>query len=123
VGTRRACRNPERVDGLGDLVDRDLAFVNRGRDAGIRASLDAAIEDLATERDTSRRELTDAIRGYGVGTKGFESPARAVARGNADVGLGLRATAEKLGLEFVSLGTEPVRVRANPDRVGKAGVG
>jgi len=114
--------NPERVDGLGDLVDRDLAFVNRGRDAGIRASLDAAIEDLATERDTSRRELTDAIRGYGVGTKGFESPARAVARGSADVGLGLRATADALGLDFVPLGTEPVRVRANPDRVERAGV-
>ncbi|RLM57026.1 molybdopterin biosynthesis protein [Halobellus sp. Atlit-31R] len=114
--------NPDDVGGLADLADRDVAFVNRGRDAGIRASLDAAVEELAAERDASRRELTDAIRGYGVGTKGFESPARAVARGDADAGLGLRATAAKLGLGFVSLGRERVRVRVNPDRHGKPGV-
>ncbi|MFB6089488.1 MAG: molybdopterin biosynthesis protein [Halobellus sp.] len=114
--------NPDGVDGLADLVDRDLAFVNRGRDAGLRASLDAAISDLAGERGASRADLTESIRGYAVGTKGFESPARAVARGEADAGLGLRATAEKLGLHFVPLGTESVRVRANPDRVEKPGV-
>jgi molybdenum cofactor synthesis domain-containing protein len=114
--------SPDGIEGLGDLVDRDLAFVNRGTDSGLRSSLDAAIDDLAADRDASRSALTDAIRGYGIGTKGFESPARAVARGDADAGLGLRATAESLGLDFVTLGTESVRVRANPDRVGKPGV-
>jgi molybdate-binding protein len=114
--------SPDGIEGLGDLVDRDLAFVNRGTDSGLRSSLDAAIDDLAADRGASRSALTDAIRGYGIGTKGFESPARAVARGDADAGLGLRATAESLGLDFVTLGTESVRVRANPDRVGKPGV-
>ncbi|WP_200820845.1 molybdopterin biosynthesis protein [Halobellus limi] len=114
--------NPAEVGGLADLVDRDLAFHNRGRDAGVRASLDAAIEELAAERGVSRAELADAIRGYEIGSKGFESPARAVARGDADAGLGLRATAEKLGLGFVSLGTESVGIRANPDRTEKPGV-
>ena len=114
--------SPDGIEGLGDLVDRDLAFVNRETDSGLRSSLDAAIDDLAADRDASRSALTDAIRGYGIGTKGFESPARAVARGDADAGLGLRATAESLGLDFVTLGTESVRVRANPDRVGKPGV-
>ncbi|MFD1685681.1 molybdopterin biosynthesis protein [Halobellus litoreus] len=117
-----AAGNPLGIDGLADLADRDLAFVNRGRDAGIRASLDAAIEELAAERGASRPALTESIRGYEIGSKGFESPARAVARGNADAGLGLRATAEKLGLGFVPLGTESVRIRANPDRAAKPGV-
>ena len=114
--------NPERVSGLPDLVDRGLRFVNRNRDAGLRSSLAAAIEEMAAERDASRSELTDAIRVYGIGTKGVESPARAVARGDADAGLGLRASADSLGLGFVPLGTESVRIQANPDRAGKPGV-
>jgi molybdenum cofactor synthesis domain-containing protein len=117
-----AAGNPLGIDGLADLADRDLAFVNRGRDAGLRASLDAAIEQLAADRGASRQALTESVRGYEIGSKGFESPARAVARGNADAGLGLRATAEKLGLGFVPLGTESVRIRANPDRAAKPGV-
>ena len=114
--------NPDGIEGLADLVDRDLAFVNRNTDAGLRSSLDAAVDDLAEGRDAARPALTDAIRGFAVGTKGVESPARAVARGDADAGLGLRATAASLGLGFVSLGTESVRVRANPDRLEKPGV-
>ena len=114
--------NPDGVEGLDDLVDRDLAFVNRSTDAGLRSSLDAAVDEVAADRDVARSALTDAIRGFAVATKGFESPARAVARGDADAGLGLRATAESLGLGFVTLGTESVRVRATPDRVGKPGV-
>jgi len=114
--------NPDGVGGLADLVDRDLAFVNRSTDSGLRSSLDAALEDLAAERGASPPALTDAIRGFSVGTKGFESPARAVARGDADAGLGLRATAASLGLGFVPVGTESVRVRAAPDRAGKPGV-
>ena len=114
--------NPDGVEGLGDLVDRDLGFVNRSPDAGLRSSLDAAVDELAAERDATRSELTDAIRGFAVGTKGFESPARAVARGDADAGVSLRATAESLGLGFVPVDTESVRVRASPDRVEKPGV-
>ncbi len=114
--------NPDGVEGLSDLVDRDLAFLNRGGDAGVRRSLDVALDDLAADRDVERRDLTESIRGFEVGTKGFESPARAVARGEADAGLGLRATAVELGLGFVQVGTESVRVRANPDRAAKAGV-
>jgi len=45
-----------------------------------------------------------------------------VLAGDADAGLGLRATAERLETGFVSLGTEPVRVHANPARVDKPGV-
>ena len=114
--------NPESISGLADLVDRDLGFVNRNRDAGLRASLDAAVKEMAAERDASRSELTDAIRGYEIGTKGFESPARTIARGDADAGVGLRATADSLGLGFVSVGTERVRLRGNPDRTEKSGI-
>jgi putative molybdopterin biosynthesis protein len=114
--------NPEEVGDLADLVDRDLRFVNRGSDSGLRTSLGDALADLADERDTSRHDLVESIDGFELSAKAHESPARKVAGGQVDVGLGLRATAEKLGLDFVPVGTETVRVLANPDREGKSGV-
>ncbi|SDY56223.1 molybdopterin biosynthesis protein [Halopenitus persicus] len=112
--------NPKGVDGLADLVDpeRDLRFVNRGTDSGLRASLDAALDEVAADRGTDRRELEAAIDGFDLTVRAFESPARRVLSGDADVGLGLRATAERLGTGFRPVGTQDVRVLANPDRVG-----
>jgi len=114
--------NPKEIAGLSDLVDRDLRFVNRGSDSGLRTNLANALADLADERGTDRHDLTDAIDGFELAAKAHESPARKVAGGQADAGLGLRATAEKLGLGFVPVGTETVRVLANPERAAKAGV-
>jgi len=114
--------NPQDVAGLADLVDRDLAFVNRGTDSGLRTSLSDALADLAENRGVDRRAVTDAIAGFDLNARAFESPARSVAAGDADAGLGLRATAAKLDLGFVPLGTQSVRVLANPDRIEKASV-
>jgi len=114
--------NPAEIAGLADLVDRDLRFVNRGSDSGLRTTLGNAVAALADERDVSRHDLVERIDGFELAAKAHESPARKVAGGQADAGLGLRATAEKLGLDFVPVGTETVRVLANPERDEKAGV-
>jgi putative molybdopterin biosynthesis protein len=114
--------NPDGVSGLADLIDGDVQFVNRGRQSGLRASFDTAIEVLADERDVDPTELTDAIDGYTLTAQAYESPPRRVLAGKADAGLGLRSTAETLDLEFVSLGTQSVRVLAAPDRADKPAV-
>ncbi|KAB1187640.1 MULTISPECIES: molybdopterin biosynthesis protein [Haloferax] len=114
--------NPAGVTGLGDLVDADLRFINRDTNSGLRTELGNAIATLADERGQTRHELVEAIDGFDRGMKAFESPARAVLAGRADVGLGLRETAESLGLGFVSLGTQPVHVLGNPDRTQKESV-
>ena len=54
--------------------------------------------------------------------RAFESPARKVIAGDADAGLGLRETAERLGCGFVSLGEQSVVVRAAPDRTDRDAV-
>ncbi|WP_254273379.1 molybdopterin biosynthesis protein [Haloarcula marina] len=110
------------VDSLAALVDGDYRFVNRDTGSGLRRSFDDALDALATERDTDRTALSDAVDGYDLTTKAHESPARKVLGGRADAGLALRSTAEKLGLEYVSLGSQRVRVLANPDRTEKPGV-
>ncbi len=114
--------NPDEVEGLASLVDRELTFVNRSADAGIRAALDDQLAALAEERDTDRRTLEAAINGWGQTTRGLESPARAVLRGTADVGIGIAATAHTLDIEVLPLGSISVRVLAASDRYDKAGV-
>ena len=111
--------NPDGVTGLGDLVDGDLRFRNRPTVSGLRRSLDAALNGLADGRDADRRALAERIDGYERTAKAFESPVRAVVGGDADAGLGLRETAERLGCGFVPLGEQSVVVRAAPDRVDR----
>jgi len=115
--------NPARIDGLADLVDRDLRLVNRTTDSGLRVSLADAAAALADERGVDRRDVVDAIDGFDFGTRAFESPARKVADGAADAGVGLRATADRLDLGFVPLGRQTVRLHAAPDRTDTEGVG
>ncbi|OIB58247.1 molybdopterin biosynthesis protein [Natrialba sp. SSL1] len=122
--------NPDEIDGLDDLVDRDLQFVNRTSDSGLRTSLERALADLVEERGaetetgakTDHHDLATHINGFDVGLRAHESPARRVIAGEADAALGLRDTAERLSLEYVPLGTQTMRVLANPDRVEKASV-
>ncbi|HET7322853.1 MAG TPA: substrate-binding domain-containing protein, partial [Halococcus sp.] len=114
--------NPEKVEGISDIVDRDLRFVNRPTNSGLRTNLSNALADLADERDEERHDLSDAIDGFDFTVEAHESPARRVVAGEADVGLGLRATAAKLGCGFVSVGEERVRALAHPDRLEKSGV-
>ena len=114
--------NPASIEGVADLVDRDLRLVNRESGSGLRASFDAAVDALADDRDERGHDLTEAIDGYGLAARAYESPARKVTAGEADAGLGLRATATDLGLGFVALGTQTVDVVAAPDRADKEGV-
>ena len=114
--------NPEDVAGLADLVDRELRLVNRTTDSGLRTSLGNAAAALAEERGVERRAVVDAIGGWELTARAHESPARSVLGGDADAGLGLRATAEHLDLGFVSLGEQRVAVHVAADRAEKAGV-
>ncbi|ELZ19545.1 molybdopterin biosynthesis protein MoeA/LysR substrate binding-domain-containing protein [Haloterrigena salina JCM 13891] len=114
--------NPREVEGLADLIERDLRFVNRTSDSGLRSSLESALESVAADRDASARDLRESIDGFDLGLRAHESPARKVIAGEADVAIGLRETADRLDLGFVSVDEQPVRALANPDRTGKASV-
>ncbi|MFP8951682.1 molybdopterin biosynthesis protein [Natrialbaceae archaeon A-arb3/5] len=114
--------NPAEIEGLADLIERDLRFINRTTESGLRASLRESLGEIAADRDTDQHELEDAIDGFGLGLRAHESPARTVIDGDADAGLGLAETAATLDLGFVPVGTQSVRVLANPDRTEKSGV-
>jgi putative molybdopterin biosynthesis protein len=114
--------NPANIEGLADLADGDHRFVNRTTDSGLRTTLENALADLAAERDIERHDLVSAIDGFEFAVRAHESPARKVLAGKADAGLGLAVTADSLGMDFVSCGTEAVRVFASGDRLEKPGV-
>ena len=111
--------NPDDLSSLADLVDRDVRFVNRPTSSGLRTSLSRAVADLADERGVSRHSLVESIDGFSATVNAFESPAHRLASGRAAVGLGLRTTADKHDLGFVSLGDQPVRLLGNADRLDK----
>jgi len=114
--------NPDGIEELCDLVDRDVRFINRETSSGLRTSLSNALAELAVDRDVSRHSLVEAIDGFEATVKASESPARRIIAERADVGLGLRTTADKLDVEFVSLGDQPVEILINPERTDKPAV-
>ena len=114
--------NPADISGLADLVDRELRVVNRGTASGLRTSLSNAVATLADERGVSRHDIVGSIVGFDSAVEAVETPARRVADGRADAGLGVRSTAEELGLGFVPLGDQPVELLVNPDRLERSAI-
>ncbi len=91
--------NPQGLSGWGDAARPDVRLVNRQRGAGTRVLLDYQLGQLGIE--------PAAVRGYEREEYTHLAVAAAVASGAADAGLGIRAAARALRLEFVPLAHEP----------------
>ena len=90
--------NPLALTDWADIVHPDLQFVNRQRGAGTRVLLDYEL---------GRRDIDPAqIAGYEREEYTHLAVAAAVASGAANAGLGIRAAAEALDLDFVPLASE-----------------
>ncbi len=90
--------NPKGLTGWEDLGRKGIRFVNRQRGAGTRMLLDYELE---------KRGLNPSmVDGYKREEYTHLAVAAAVASGTADLGLGIRAAAIALDLEFVSLAYE-----------------
>ena len=99
--------NPENIQGLEDLKQKELVFINRQGGSGTRILLDYKMKDLGiTPGD---------IAGYANEEYTHMSVAVAVLSGRADAGLGIYAAAKALNLDFVPLITEAYEL-VIPDR-------
>jgi molybdate-binding protein/DNA-binding transcriptional regulator YhcF (GntR family) len=90
--------NPKGIFCLEDLARPGVGFVNRQTGSGTRVWLDAAIRKAGIR--------PDQIQGYTIEKVTHSDVARAVAAGQADVGLGLEASARVFGLQFTPLLSE-----------------
>jgi len=90
--------NPKGIQGVEDLSRRDMRFINRQRGAGTRILLDHHLTEAGVD--------PDAIQGYDQEEFTHMAVAVNVLTGAADCGLGIRAAAAALDLDFVPLARE-----------------
>lgn len=87
--------NPKEINALADLARSNLRFINRQSGSGTRVWLDASLGRLGLR--------SEQITGYDLEVITHSAVARAVAEGDADVGIGLEGAALSYGLDFVLL--------------------
>jgi putative molybdopterin biosynthesis protein len=90
--------NPKNILTLGDLTREDVEFTNRQRGAGTRVLLDYHLKNIGI--------LSGDIRGYQNEEYTHLGVAAAVLSGRADCGLGIKAAATALDLDFIPLFNE-----------------
>ena len=87
--------NPRQIKKLDDLKRPGVTMVNRQKGSGTRVLLDLALHDMGI--------TPDEIPGYQEEVATHLAVASHVARGMADVGLGIEAAARSYDLEFLPL--------------------
>ena len=87
--------NPKNVRGIVDLKRPDITFVNRQPGAGTRVLLDINLRQLGIK--------PGEVKGYGREMDTHLAVGTAVARGEADVALGIEAAARSCNLDFLPL--------------------
>ncbi|MGQ9554573.1 MAG: substrate-binding domain-containing protein [Anaerolineae bacterium] len=87
--------NPRRLCALEDIAHEGMTFVNRNRGSGTRIWLDRRLRQLGMQ--------ANQVRGYEHEVSTHTEVAAAIARGQADAGLGIQAAALAAGLDFLPL--------------------
>lgn len=90
--------NASKINGLQDLPNSGMRFINRQSGSGTRVWLDSTLRQLGVK--------TEQISGYDIEMKTHSEIAKTIAEGNADAGLGLETSARTYGLDFISLTRE-----------------
>ena len=90
--------NPENINSFKDIAERGHTFINRQKGAGTRLLTDKILREEGI--------VADEINGYGHEEYTHMSVAAAVANRSVDTGLGIRAAANALALDFVPVAEE-----------------
>jgi putative molybdopterin biosynthesis protein len=90
--------NPFDIQSFTDIIVKDLSFINRQKGAGTRLLTDKILRDSGLE--------PEQIAGYNHEEYTHMNVAAAVLSGSVDVGMGIRAAALALELDFVPIAEE-----------------
>ena len=90
--------NVKSITGLCDLVRPDITFINRQRGSGTRVLLDYEMGKCGIE--------SSQVTGYEKEVGTHMAVAASIAAGTVDTGLGVKAAALALGLEFIPIAEE-----------------
>lgn len=113
-GLMTAPGNPLGLHSIVDLSREDVRIANRNPGSGTRVWLDAQL----------KREHMDSssVPGYDSVLPTHTAVAAAIASGNADAGIGLRASAEAFGLSFVPMFMERYDLVMRRDRMSDTAI-
>ncbi len=98
--------NPKGIRTIQDLLRKDVKMVNRTLGSGTRALLDMLLRREVEMRGLKFNEVVKKIRGYSVEASSHAEVADSVAKGEADVGFGIKYAADKHGLDFITAAQE-----------------
>jgi putative molybdopterin biosynthesis protein len=87
--------NPHQIKGLQDLERSSLRLINRNPGSGTRIWLDQQLKQLGIQ--------PESIAGYTHEVRTHTAAAEIIAKGGADLGIGLRAAASQYELDFIPL--------------------
>lgn len=90
--------NPKKISSFGDLIRKDVTFVNRQKGSGTRFLLDAFL----AQYEINPKD----VKGYLHEEWNHLATASHISRGSADVGFGIKLAAEQLGLDFIAVTKE-----------------
>ncbi len=106
--------NPEKIESVTDLAKKGLTMVNRRLGTGTRQLFDRELKKAGIQGDAIKGYTTNVSRHLDVGLS--------VLTGKAHAGPGIRAAANALGLDFVSLHWERFDLLVNKDRFFDQGI-
>ena len=99
MGIYTAAGNPRHIEGIGSLASGSITMVNREKGSGTRILLDEKLKALGID--------TRTLPGYSREYSDHLSIAGAVARGEADFGMGAEAAARQVdGVDFLPIQME-----------------
>lgn len=98
--------NPKKIKGPGDLLRRDVRFINRNLGSGTRILFDHLLRKLVKNTGAREADPERRIRGYGVEAWSHSEVAETVRNGRADVGMLIRSVAGQFGLNFIPVWRE-----------------
>ncbi|MEM2989919.1 MAG: molybdopterin biosynthesis protein [Halobacteria archaeon] len=95
-----------KIQGFEDIIEKNLAIINRNRGSGTRVLLDHLLRRYAAEHELDFKELCRQIKGYNLEVKTHSAVASAISLGKADVGLAIKPVAVLNKLHFLKLWEE-----------------
>lgn len=98
--------NPKKIEGIDDLLRKEVKLANRNLGSGTRILLDGKLRDLANTKGIDFETLTDRIRGYDSEMMTHKQVATAVSSRRADAGIGLTSVAAEMRLDFIPIAEE-----------------
>jgi len=114
--------NPLGIRCLGDIIGKDIIFVNRNRGSGTRMLIDMELSKAAVAKGIDFAYIAKCVRGYRWEAKTHSAVGAAISQGRADAGVGVKSVAASYGLDFIPMSDEEYDFIINPSSADKPAV-